>query len=375
MFGLCYFHAVILGRKKFGSAGWSRVYNFNDGDLTICVDVLRNYLKAGDKVPYDDIRYIYGEIMYGGHITDDWDRRTNNTYLKCIVTPELMNKCNIVPFSKKIYRVPDPAKSNYSDYWEKITQFSDERPFMFGMHSNAEINFLTNQCDFTFNTIIDIRGGAGGGDGEEEEGSGGGVMDFVNTYKNIPPPFVMFELQDKCVAMNREAANVKTKGEDDAQKYPPTPYQNVALQEMGMMTLLINEITDSLDELELGLNGALNMTEKMDTLASCLVLNRVPEQWGQFYASKKPLSSWFADLKERKYQLDEWSEDFIILKSTCLAYLFNPMSFLTAIMQVTASEQDEALDSMCLSTRVTQYNDPSEIKEAGEEEEERDGSH
>jgi Dynein heavy chain AAA lid domain len=27
-------------------------------------------------------RYICGEIMYGGHITDAWDRRTNNTYLQ-----------------------------------------------------------------------------------------------------------------------------------------------------------------------------------------------------------------------------------------------------------------------------------------------------
>jgi len=31
-------------------------------------------------VPYADLKYLYGEIMYGGHITDEMDRRTNNTY-------------------------------------------------------------------------------------------------------------------------------------------------------------------------------------------------------------------------------------------------------------------------------------------------------
>lgn len=36
LFGLCMFHSLILGRKKFGAQGWSRNYNFNDGDLTIC---------------------------------------------------------------------------------------------------------------------------------------------------------------------------------------------------------------------------------------------------------------------------------------------------------------------------------------------------
>jgi dynein heavy chain len=79
------FHSLILGKRKFGSSGLSRVCNFNDDDLTICGDVLHNYLTKYDKVPYENLRYIYGEIMYGGHIRDDWDRRTNNTYLKVLI--------------------------------------------------------------------------------------------------------------------------------------------------------------------------------------------------------------------------------------------------------------------------------------------------
>lgn len=35
LFGLCVFHSLILGRRKFGAQGWSKHYNFNDGDLTI----------------------------------------------------------------------------------------------------------------------------------------------------------------------------------------------------------------------------------------------------------------------------------------------------------------------------------------------------
>jgi len=46
LMGLCMYHSLILGRRKFGSQGWSRKYNFNDGDLRICGDILHNYLSS-----------------------------------------------------------------------------------------------------------------------------------------------------------------------------------------------------------------------------------------------------------------------------------------------------------------------------------------
>lgn len=142
LFALCFFHAQIIGRKKFGSQGWSRTYNFNDGDLTICADVLHNYLSKYEVVPYDDLRYIFGEIMYGGHITDDWDRRTNRTYLQVIIKAELMqHNFNLAPHFKS----PDPAKFDYERYCKYIEEnLPPEVPQMYGMHPNAEIGYLNN---------------------------------------------------------------------------------------------------------------------------------------------------------------------------------------------------------------------------------------
>lgn len=108
LFGLCMFHSLILGRRKFGCQGWSRLYNFNDGDLTICGDVLHNYLTKYDKVPYEDLRYLYGEIMYGGHITDAWDRRTNSSYLSVLIRPEIMVQMQLT--CAPGFKSPDPVK-------------------------------------------------------------------------------------------------------------------------------------------------------------------------------------------------------------------------------------------------------------------------
>ena len=43
--------------------------------VVISSNVLYNYLEANNRVPWQDLQYLFGEIMYGGHITDDWDRR------------------------------------------------------------------------------------------------------------------------------------------------------------------------------------------------------------------------------------------------------------------------------------------------------------
>jgi len=101
------FHSLILGRKKFGAQGWSRSYDFNDGDLRICGNIIHNYLEKYPNVPYQDLRYLFGDIMYGGHITDDWDRITNNTYLSFLIRPEILDNMQLTHAPG--FRPPTPA--------------------------------------------------------------------------------------------------------------------------------------------------------------------------------------------------------------------------------------------------------------------------
>ena len=146
--------------------------------MTICANVLSNYLDKYEVVPYDDLKYLYGEIMYGGHITDDWDRRTNNTYLKVFIKPELLSMMNIVPGNSPIYRLLDPTKFEFDDYVKYVEKLHKESPLMFGLHSNAEINYLTNQCETIFRQITDIQGGASNSGGE----GGINIKDIVKGF-------------------------------------------------------------------------------------------------------------------------------------------------------------------------------------------------
>ena len=58
-----------------------------------------------------------------------------------------------------------------------------------------------------------------------------------------------------------------------------TPFVVVALQEVTRMNALLIEMKRSMDELLLGLDGALNMSEKMEALAHGIATNSVPSLW------------------------------------------------------------------------------------------------
>jgi dynein heavy chain len=101
LFALCYFHTVMSERRKFGAKGWNMKYPFNMGDLRDSAIILNNYLEnnaSSGKVPWDDLKYLFGEIMYGGHIVDDWDRILCAAYLDQLMNDLLLDEAELFPF-------------------------------------------------------------------------------------------------------------------------------------------------------------------------------------------------------------------------------------------------------------------------------------
>ncbi|XP_030631015.1 dynein heavy chain 17, axonemal-like [Chanos chanos] len=334
LFALCYFHAVVAERRKFGAQGWNRSYPFNNGDLTISVNVLYNYLEANSKVPWDDLRYLFGEIMYGGHITDDWDRKLCRTYLEEYVRPEMLEgDVQLAP------GFPVPSSSDYKGYHMYIDEMLPaESPYLYGLHPNAEIGFLTITSDKLFRTVLELQpkeSDAAGGGGVSREEKVKGILDEI--LEKLPDSFNMLEIMSK--------AEEKT------------PFIIVVFQECERMNMLTKEISRSLKELNLGLKGELTITTDMEELGNSLFLDTVPESWTKLaYPSLQGLGGWYADLLLRIKELETWTADFSMPAAVWLAGFFNPQSFLTAIMQSMARKNEWPLDKMCLAVEVTKKN-------------------
>ncbi|XP_030080192.1 dynein beta chain, ciliary [Drosophila hydei] len=333
LFSLCYFHAVVAERRKFGPQGWNRSYPFNVGDLTISVYVLFNYLEANTRVPWEDLRYLFGEIMYGGHITDDWDRRLCRTYLEEFMQPELID--GDLEFCPGF---PAPGILKYAGYHLYIDEnLPSESPALYGLNLNAEIGFLTTVSERLFRIVFELQprmssGSGGSGESVSQEDIIKGVIEDL--LDKVPTPFNIVELMGRVEDRN--------------------PYIIVAFQECERMNILMSELRRSLNELDLGLKGELTISSIMEDLMLCLYMDQVPEQWTKLaYPSLLGLQSWFGDLMQRLRELESWVSDFKLPSSIWLAGFFNPQSLLTAIMQQTARKNEWPLDRMCLNCDVT----------------------
>ena len=56
----------MMERKLYGPMGFNMMYPFSIGDLRDSAVCLTNYMEnsGGGKIPWQDLKYIFGEIMY-----------------------------------------------------------------------------------------------------------------------------------------------------------------------------------------------------------------------------------------------------------------------------------------------------------------------
>ena len=135
------------------------------------------------------------------------------------------------------------------------------------------------------------------------------------------------------------------------------------------MNVLLGVINKSLSDLERGLAGTLNMTQAIEDLIAALTISEWPGRnpysqcaWEKFsWPSKKSLLPQYADMIKRHGQLTSWTETLATPISVWLSGLFNPMAYLTSILQVTARATGSALDAMTQETHMTVYKDAHAI--------------
>jgi len=345
LFGLCFFHAVIQERRKYGAIGWNIRYEWNQSDLLTAQANLRMYLDEQSQVPYETLRYVMGDVNYGGRVTDYMDQRSVAAVLGTYVCPPAVEDDEYRYTEDGKYYPPPPGDmQSVRDYIDKLPLI--DSPEIFGLHRNAAIAFENSETKYLMDTIISVQprtGGGGGGKSQDEV-----VSELAQELANKMPAELLTE----------GAAAVTFAVDDSGAPFPLGTFLSI---EMGKFNKLLKKMVSTIFELQRAIKGLVVMSAELDAMYTALTLQRVPDVWASSgYLSLKPLGSWFKDFVARFEFMEAWLKTGPPDAFWMSAFFF-PQGYMTAAQQTYARATKIPIDTLDFRTVVTRMT-PEDVE-------------
>lgn len=324
-FSLCFFHAVILERRQFQQLGWNIIYSFNDSDFEISNSLLSLYLdEYRQETPWRALKYLIADINYGGHVTDDWDRRLLKTYINQYFCESIITEKRPLLSLLSTYYVPeDNDLDSCKQYVDLLPTY--DRAEAFGCSSNAEISAKISETRFFFSSLLMLEVNRATGADQNSEKKLKEL--FIDLNSKIPQ---QVNLDDLSTLIGPKK----------------TPYDVVLLQETARYNNLLRTVVTGLDKLLKAVDGYEVMSFELESIAGSIIDGQVPKQWLNVYLSMKPLGSWIRDLIQRVQFFTGWANTMHPPNFFWLGAFTFPTSFLTAVLQTHSRLQKVSIDQL-----------------------------
>lgn len=328
LFALCFLHAWLQERRKYGPLGWNISYEFNESDLRISVRQLQMMIDMYDEVPFEALNYLTAECNYGGRVTDDKDRRTLTTVVLQFYNPTILGDGCALTASGR-YCVPVDELASPEDTMDYIRKWPlVPEPEVFGLNDNADITKDLGEVDLMLSTVLVTQSSSGGG------GGGGQSKDELisdmckDILSKLPPNFDMELAAKRYPVMYTECLNT------------------VVRQELQRFNKLLSKMRTSLLDLQKAVRGLVVMSADLDGVMQAMFDNQLPALWAKVsYPSLKPLASYVTDLGDKLDFFQDWV-DHGAPAVFIMPFFFFVQAFMTGALQNYARKHTLPIDSV-----------------------------
>merc|ERR1719506_3588673 len=347
LFGLCFFHALILERRKFGAIGWNVQYGFSEQDRDISRKQLRQFLDEFTDIPWAALQYMVAEANYGGRVTDGQDRRAIVQILEDFYTERILDEDYKFSISGIYYSPKHGPLSSYLDYIQSLPL--NQNPEVFWLHSNANLTAAINEgMGLLTNAMSMIAAFGGGGGDEEEEGASKAkpksneeiFCEIANELEaQMPAPVDLLAVERSYPVRYDECLNT------------------VLLMELGKMNRLLYKLNGTLKNVQLAVKGLVVFSPELEDVGNCLLANKVSAAWlSVSYPCLKPMQSYIQDHLDRWEFFKNWIGNGVPTVFWFSAYFFQ-QAFLTGVMQNFARREQIAIDRCIFNYGVCKLAD------------------
>ncbi len=350
-FLLAWFHAVVQERLRYAPLGWSKTFEFNEADQRCAFDTIDFWVDsraagrqnlAPDRIPWDALRQLLGQTVYGGRVDNEFDQRLLQAFLERLFTARSFD-LDFKLVDADGVQVPSPEGTACAHFAKWVDALPDRQtPTWLGLPANAERLILAQQGRALVSKLLRMQSIEEDAAAEAAAGASADTRPaWIRALEKAVGEYTQL-LPAKLALMERSAEKVKN------------PLFRCFEREVRTGARLLEKIRRDLRDVLQACQGALKLTNHLRTVMSNLSKGVVPKDWQRYTLPDSiSLTAWFVDLAARIRQLDDVSKatDFY-QRRYWLGGLFSPEAFMTATRQAAAQANQWSLESIELTVQL-----------------------
>ncbi|KAJ3439563.1 dynein heavy chain [Anaeramoeba flamelloides] len=364
-FLLAWFHSIVQERIRYRPLGWSKGYEFNESDQRTSLDTIDYWIdKIGlnknnidpRNIPWEAIRKLLGDVMYGGRVDNAFDHTLLEGMLQNLFVPESFSKDfklvdYINPETNERFVLRPPNGTDLKTYLKWVDELPrTENPTWLGLPKNAELLLLSNKGRATITTLRKMQNVFEDIDDEDNQNE---KQQISKNMKKDKRPMWLKTLETSTQQWLHQIPHSL-----NSLKQTKTSIQNPMWRcfntEIKLGQRILKIVIDDLTVIQSICNGKRKNSGLFKKMITELSLGQVPKSWKLYPIDDITVDHWIADFSSRIKQLSviASSSDLCRSQGIWLGGLFDPSAFITATRQSAAHAMEWSLETLQLQISI-----------------------